>query len=60
MAHKQDYPIKLTDSEREELQRIERTGAFSERERRRAQTLLWSACGKNRYGIAQVHGVRPL
>lgn len=60
MARKQDHPIKLTDSEREELQRMVRTGASSARVRRRAQTLLWSDSGKTDTEIAQLHGVRPL
>jgi putative transposase len=60
MARKQNCPIKLTDSEREELQRIVRTGQCSARVRRRAQTLLWSDSGKTDTEIAQLHGVRPL
>lgn len=60
MARKQDYPIELTDSEREELRRLVRTGQSSARVRRRAQTLLWSDSGKTDTEIAQLHGVRPL
>jgi len=60
MARKQAHPIKLTDSEREELERIVKTGQYSARVRRRAQTLLWSDSGKPDTEIAELHGVRPL
>jgi transposase len=60
MARKQTYPIGLSESEREELQHIVKTGQQSARVRRRAQTLLWSDQGKTDVEIAQLHGVRPL
>lgn len=40
MARKQNYPISLSESEREELQQIVKTGQQPARVRRRAQTLL--------------------
>lgn len=60
MARKQDYPVQLTETEREELQQIVKTGQHAARVRQRAQTLLWSDSGKTDTEIAQLHGVRPL
>jgi transposase len=60
MARKQNYPITLSVSEREELEQIVKTGRHSARERRRAQTLLWSDTGKTDKEIAKLHGVTPL
>lgn len=60
MARKQNYPIRLSDSERDELAEIVKTGRRSARERRRAQTLLWSDAGKTDKEIAALHGVTPL
>jgi transposase len=60
MAHKQNYPIELDPSEREQLEQVVNTGYHSARERRRAQTLLWSDAGKTDSEIAGLHGVTPL
>ncbi len=60
MARKQNYPIKLSETEREELQKIVTTGQQAARVRRRAQTLLWSDSGKSDVEIAHLHGVTPL
>jgi transposase len=60
MARKQNFPIELSEAEREELERIVKTGRHSARERQRAQTLLWSDEGKTDKEIAQLHNVRPL
>jgi transposase len=60
MARKQNYPITLSKREREELEQIVKTGRHSARERRRAQTLLWSDAGKPDKEIAELHGVTPL
>jgi transposase len=60
MARKQNYPITLSGKEREELGRIVKTGRYSARERRRAQTLLWSDAGKTDKEIAELQGVTPL
>jgi len=60
MARRQNNPIQLTASEREELQRIVKAGQQPGRVRQRAQTLLWSANGKTDTEIAQLHGITPL
>jgi transposase len=60
MARKQDYPIQLTETEREGLRQIVKTGQHAARVRQRAQTLLWSDSGKTDTEIAQLHAVRPL
>lgn len=60
MARRQNYPIQLTENEREALQQLVKTGQQSGRVRQRAQTLLWSASGKSDTEIAQLHGVTPL
>lgn len=60
MARKQNNPITLSDSEREELQQIVKTGQQPARVRCRAQTLLWSDQGKSDTEIAQLQDVRPL
>lgn len=60
MARKQNFPIVLSESEREELERMVKTGRHSARERQRAQTLLWSDAGKTDKEISQLHGVTPL
>jgi len=59
MARKQNFPIVLSEVEREELERIVKTGRHSARERQRAQTLLWSDAGKTDKEISQLH-VTPL
>lgn len=60
MARKPNYPVKLNESEREQLEQVVKTGRHSARERQRAQTLLWSDRGKTDKEIAQLHGVTPL
>ena len=57
---KQDYPIKLSEIERIELEDIVRKGQHKARVIRRAQTLLWSDARKSDLEIAQLHGIRPL
>jgi transposase len=48
----QDFPVKLSASERSELESIVRTGQHKARVRERAQILLWSAAGKSDLDIA--------
>lgn len=60
MTRKQNYPIQLNPSEREQLEQVVKTGRHSARVRRRAQTLLWSDAGKTDTEIAGLHGVMPL
>jgi len=60
MARKQNYPITLSEKERKELEQIVKMGRHPARERRRAQTLLWSDAGKADKEIAELHGVTPL
>jgi transposase len=57
---KQDYPIRLSEIERVELEDIVRKGEHKAREIRRAQALLWSDEGKTDLEIAQLQGVTPL
>ncbi len=57
---KQDYPIRLSEIERIELEDIVRKGEHKARVIRRAQTLLWSDRGKSDLEIAELHGVTPL
>lgn len=60
MARKQHYPIRLSDGEREELEKLVRTGRQSARIIRRAQMLLWSDQGKTDLEIADLVKVTPL
>lgn len=60
MGRKQNYPIQLHPSERDQLEQVVKTGRHSARVRRRAQTLLWSDAGKTDTEIAALHGVTPL
>lgn len=60
MGRKQKYPIELSEAERTELKVIVKTGHHAARERRRAQTLLWSDAGKSDLEIARLHGITPL
>jgi DNA-binding CsgD family transcriptional regulator len=60
MARKQHYPIQLSDSEREELEKLVRKGHHSARIIRRAQMLLWSEQGKTDLEIAGLAKVTPL
>jgi len=57
---KQDYPIRLSEIERIELEDIVRKGQQKARVIRRAQTLLWSDAGKSDLEIAELHDIRPL
>lgn len=54
MARKQNYPVVLSEKERQELEQIVKTGRHPARERQRAQTLLWSAAGKTDKEIAEL------
>jgi len=59
MRH-QDFPVKLSDSERRELESIVRTGQQKARVRERAQILLWSDAGKSDVEIAGLVHRTPL
>lgn len=56
----QDFPVKLSDSERRELESIMRTGTQKARVRERAQILLWSDAGKSDVEIAGLVHRTPL
>ena len=56
----QDYPVRLSDSERSELERMVRTGQHKARVRERAQILLWSDGGKSDLEIAGLLQRTPL
>lgn len=56
----QDFPVKLSDSERSELARMVRTGQQKARVRERAQILLWSDAGKSDLEIAGLVHRTPL
>lgn len=56
----QDFPVKLSDSERRELEQIVRTGQQKARVRERAQILLWSDTGKSDLEIAGLLHRTPL
>ena len=56
----QDYPVRLSDSERSELEQIVRTGVQKARVRERAQMLLWSDAGKSDLDIAGLVHRTPL
>lgn len=60
MGRNQTYPIELSETEQVELEAIVKTGQYSARMRRRAQTLLWSHSGKSDLEIAALHGVTAL
>jgi transposase len=60
MARKQHYPIQLGDDEREELEKMVRTGRHQARLIGRAQMLLWSDQGKTDLEIAALAKVTPL
>lgn len=53
MGRKQAYEVKLNDEERQELERLVKTGHRSARVIRRAQTLLWIDQGKSDKEIAE-------
>lgn len=56
----QNFPVKLSASERSELDGIVRTGQQKARVRERAQILLWSDAGKSDLEIAGlVHLIWP-
>lgn len=56
----QDFPVKLSASERRELESIVRTGRQKARVRQRAQILLWSDAGKSDLEIAALIHRTPL
>lgn len=56
----QDFPVKLRDSERHELEQIMRTGQHKARVRERAQILLWSDSGKSDLEMARLLHRTPL
>ena len=60
MGRKQNYPVKLTDEEREQLRIISRTGKQSARVVQRAQILLWSDEGKQDKAIMALLGCAPM
>ena len=60
MARQQHYPIRLSDDEREELEKKVKTGQDKARLIRRAQMLLWSDQGKTDLEIAEWVKVTPL
>lgn len=57
---KKQHEIRLSDTERMELEAIVRNGKRKARTIRRAQTLLWSDKGKTDGEIAELHGITPL
>lgn len=60
MGRKQNYPIHLSDEEREELEAVVKGGENKVRVVHRAQMLLWSDTGKSDLEIADLLSVRPL
>jgi transposase len=59
-GQKQTYPVKLSESEVEQLRDVMQRGEHTRRERQRAQMLLWSAAGKTDLEIAELVSVTPL
>ncbi|MEM6283527.1 MAG: helix-turn-helix domain-containing protein, partial [Chloroflexota bacterium] len=57
MGRKQTYVVNLTDEERNELERIVKTGHRSARVIRRAQMLLWIDQGKSDREITELLNV---
>jgi transposase len=60
MPRKQHYPIRLSKDEREELEKVVKTGQHQARMIRRAQMVLWSDQGKTDLEIAALAKVTPL
>lgn len=60
MGRKQNYPVKLTEQEREELERVTRAGKHNAQVMRRAQILLWSDAGKQDKEIMELLGCAPM
>lgn len=60
MGRRQNYPIHLSDAEREELETVVKGGSNKVRVVHRAQMLLWSDAGKSDLEIADLLAVRPL
>lgn len=60
MMRNQNNPVKLSDSERSQLESILRTGPQKARVRERAQILLWSDMGKSDLEIAGLLHRTPL
>lgn len=60
MGRKQQHPIVLSDTERQELEAIVKGGTHKVRTVHRAQMLLWSAAGKTDLEIAALLSVHPM
>ena len=60
MARKQHYPIRLSDDERQGLEKMIKKGKHQARLMRRAQMLLWSDQGTSDLEIAALAKVTPL
>lgn len=60
MGRKQNYPIHLSDAEREELEGVVKGGRNKVRVVHRAQMLLWSDGGKSDLEIAALLSVTPV
>jgi transposase len=60
MTRKQHYPIRLSDDERQDLEKMIKKGKHQARLMRRAQMLLWSDQGKSDLEIAALAKVTPL
>ena len=60
MGRKQNYPVKLAEQEREELEQVTRAGKHNAQVMRRAQILLWSDAGKQDKEIIELLGCAPM
>ena len=60
MVRRQQYPVQLSTDERQALEQVVAAGTGTERERRRAHMLLWSAAGTSDLEIAARLSVTPL
>lgn len=60
MGRRQNYPVQLTEEEREQLRDMTRIGKQSARVMQRAQILLWSDEGKQDKEIIALLGCAPL
>jgi transposase len=56
----QKYPVKLSETEKAELEAVIKRGKHPRREIQRAQMLLWSAAGKTDLAIAALANVNAL
>jgi transposase len=57
---KKTHIIELSETDRQELEAILKSGTHKARTRQRAQTLLWSDAGKTDGEIAALQGIEPL